>query len=61
VIGTYESLIKPTRPIKELRDIVTYLTGFNLDDLATAPSREQVIEEIAPRFDDDTVVIGHNI
>ena len=61
IIDTFQSLIQPKKTIKELKEIVRFVTGFQLEDLETAPSMEDILPEIQKYFLTNTVVIGHNI
>lgn len=61
IIGGFQSLIHPEKPLKELKSIVGFITGLSLEKLEHAPSRNQVAEEIANFFGEKTVIIGHNI
>ncbi|MEF2175936.1 MAG: 3'-5' exonuclease [Candidatus Absconditabacteria bacterium] len=61
IINTYSSLIKPKKDIKELKDIVSFITGFKLSDLEDAPYIEDILENIKPFFNENSVLIGHNV
>ncbi len=61
ILDTYTTLIKPKKDIKELKGIVKFITGLSLDQLADAPSMEEILPDIRERFDDDVVVVGHNV
>ncbi len=61
IIKTFQSLIKPTKPIKELKEIVRFLTGFSLQQLETAPNINQLLDQIQPFFTDKTIIVGQNI
>ena len=50
VIKTFQSLIKPTKPIKELKEIVRFLTGFDLQKLESAPSIQEILPQILLRL-----------
>ncbi len=61
VIGGFQSLIHPEKPLKELKSIVSFITGLSVEKLAQAPSRKKVAEEMASFFGENTIIIGHNI
>jgi DNA polymerase III epsilon subunit-like protein len=50
IIDEYQSLIKPNKKTDELKHIVGFITGLSIQDLETAPSREEVKKEIARFF-----------
>lgn len=58
---SFSSLIKPRKSIKELKTIVGHITGLRLDDLQSAPTIEEILPTIQSYFDNDTIIIGHNI
>ena len=45
VLDTFQSLIKPKKDIKELKEIVRRVTGFKLEDLEHAPSASEVFKQ----------------
>lgn len=61
ILDTYTSLIKPKKDIKELKNIVKFITWLSLDQLSDAPSMEEILPDIRHRFTNDVVVLGHNI
>lgn len=61
IINTYSSLIKPKKDIKELKDIVSFITWFKLSDLEDAPYMEDIIDTIKEYFTEDSVLIWHNV
>lgn len=61
IINEYQSLIKPDKKTDELKHIVGFITGLSINDLETAPTREQVLPEIEKFFGDNVIIIGHNI
>ncbi len=61
IIGEYQSLIKPDKKTDELKHIVWFITGLSINDLETAPNREQVEKDITHFFGENTIIIGHNI
>lgn len=61
VLDAYVSYIKPKKDIKDLKQQVTLITGLSLDDVAKAPERELVYDEIKKYFDSSSVLIGHNV
>lgn len=61
IIGEYQSLIKPDKKTDELKHIVGFITGLSISELETAPTREEVIQQIAHFFWENSIIIGHNI
>ena len=61
VIKEFKSFLKPQKDIKELRDLVAFITGISLDDLSDAPSIFDLKENIDQFFGDDVILIWHNI
>ena len=61
IIGGFQSLIRPEKPLKELKSIVSFITGLSVEKLEHAPTRAEVEQEISTFFWDQTVIIGHNI
>ena len=61
IIGEYKSLIKPDKKTDELKHIVWFITGLSISELETAPTRENVEEEIAHFFGEHAIIIWHNI
>lgn len=61
IIGGFQSLLRPQKPIKELKSIVGFITGLSVEKLEKAPSCEMISEELAPFFDENTIIVGHNI
>ncbi|MCX6822676.1 MAG: 3'-5' exonuclease [candidate division SR1 bacterium] len=57
----FQTLIKPNKKTDELKHIVGFITGLSIADLETAPTRAEVLPQIQKFFDEDTIVIGHNI
>jgi DNA polymerase-3 subunit epsilon len=57
----FQSLIKPNKKNDELKHIVGFITGLSITDLESAPTRDEVLPQIQKYFDEDTIVIGHNI
>lgn len=60
-LRTYSSPLRPSKPISELKSIVTYLTQISLEQLQNAPSMPDILHELAPFLWPKTVLIGHNI
>lgn len=46
IIGGFQSLLHPQKPIKELKSIVGFITGLSVEKLQDAPSCEEVQKEI---------------
>lgn len=61
IVSSFSSYIKPTKSMKELKDMVRVTTGIELSKLSDAPAFEEIQEKIAAYFTDETVLIGHNI
>lgn len=61
VLDTFQSLIKPQKNIKELKEIVRWVTGFQLEDLENAPDASEVFEQCKHFFWTNTVIVWHNI
>ena len=61
IVGGFQSLIRPEKPLKELKSIVSFITGLSVEKLEHAPTRAEVEQEISTFFWDQTVIIGHNI
>lgn len=57
----FQSLIKPNKKTDELKHIVGFITGLSITDLESAPTRDEVLPQILKFFDEDTIVIWHNI
>ncbi|HUF53567.1 MAG TPA: helicase C-terminal domain-containing protein [Dehalococcoidia bacterium] len=57
VLGTYTTLVRPTR---EVPDVVLSLTGLNPDELRSAPPLEAVASE-TERFMEGAILVGQNI
>lgn len=61
LVKEFKSFLKPQKDIKELRDLVAYITWISLDDLQEAPSIFDLEEEISSFFGDNVILIWHNI
>ena len=61
VIDQYQTLLRPEKELKELKNIVSFITNINLKDLETAPTPSEVEKEISRFFWKNTIVIWHNI
>jgi DNA polymerase III subunit epsilon len=59
--ATYSSLIKPNKSTTELKEIVQYVTGFDIATLQYAPNQKQVFSEVVEYLKDDLIIVGHNI
>ena len=59
--ASYSSLIKPNKSIKELKEIVQYVTGFDIAGLQFAPPHQQVFSEIQEYLQKDMILVGHNV
>lgn len=61
IINEFSSLLKPTKDLNELKTIVWFITGINVDDLTNAPTPKDIIPQIQSFFTENTILIGHNI
>jgi DNA polymerase III epsilon subunit-like protein len=59
--ASYSSLIKPSKSTTELKEIVQYVTGFDIAALQYAPSPKQVFAEVAEYLKEDMIMVGHNV
>ena len=50
ILETFLSYIKPEKPIKELKNIVQFITKIAIEDLEIAPSRNEVATQISHFF-----------
>jgi hypothetical protein len=50
IIGGFQSLIRPEKPLKELKSIVSFITGLSVEKLEHAPTRTEVEQEISTFF-----------
>lgn len=57
----FVSYIKPKKEIKELKNIVKFITWLNLKDLEDAPSINEIKDNIKRFFNKNTIVVWHNI
>ncbi|MDD2537279.1 MAG: 3'-5' exonuclease [Candidatus Absconditabacteria bacterium] len=61
VIDEFQSFIKPEKDIKELKNIVQFITKIEVAQLVFAPSIEEILPQISHFFDEKTIIIGHNV
>ncbi len=61
IINEFSSLLKPTKDLNELKTIVWFITGIAVDDIANAPTPQDILPQIQSFFTDNTILIGHNI
>ena len=61
IIDQYQTLLRPQKELKELKNIVSFITNIDLKDLDTAPTPSEVEKEISRFFWKNTIVIWHNI
>ncbi len=61
IIDQYQTLLRPQKELKELKNIVSFITNIDLKDLETAPTPSEVEKEISHFFWKNTVIIWHNI
>ena len=61
IIDQYQTLLHPEKELKELKNIVSFITNIDPKDLLSAPSPSEVEKEISRFFWKNTIVIWHNI
>ena len=61
IIDQYQTLLRPEKELKELKNIVSFITNINIEDLSSAPTPSEIEKEISHFFWDNTVIIWHNI
>lgn len=61
VINEFSSLLKPTKDLNELKTIVWFITGISIEDIANAPTPQDILPQIQQFFTEKTILIGHNI
>ena len=61
IIDQFESLIRPDKNIKELKNIVSFLTQIKTAELVFAPTILEIAEKIQHFFTPETIIIGHNV
>ena len=61
IIDQYQTLLRPQKELRELKNIVSFITNINPKDLITAPTPAEIEKEISHFFGENTVVIWHNI
>ena len=61
IIDQYQTLLRPQKELKKLKNIVSFITNINLKDLETAPSPSEIEKEISHFFWKNTIIIWHNI
>jgi DNA polymerase-3 subunit epsilon len=60
--ASYSSLIKPSKSLTELKEIVQYVTGFEISHLQYAPSPKEVFAQVAEYIiNKNLIFIGHNV
>ena len=60
-IAGFQSLIRISKPTKELKTIVGYITGISADVLQDAPTPAELEPELQQFFWSNTILVGHNI
>ena len=60
-IAGFQSLIRTSKPTKELKTIVGYITGISADALQDAPTPAELEPELQQFFWSNTILVGHNI
>jgi DNA polymerase III epsilon subunit-like protein len=58
---SFSSLIQPTKDIDQIKTIVWFITGITIEDIIKAPTKEEILAKISHFFDENTVIIWHNI
>jgi DNA polymerase III alpha subunit (gram-positive type) len=61
IIDSFESLIRPQRDIKELKNIVHFITKIETAQLVFAPTAAEILPQIQHFFGENVIIIGHNI
>ena len=61
IIDQYQTLLRPEKELKELKNIVSFITNIDPKDLLTAPTPSEVKKEISHFFWKNTIIIWHNI
>ena len=61
ILKKFSSPLRPSKPISELKSIVTYLTQTSLEQLQDAPTLDEILSEITHFLWENTVLIWHNI
>ena len=61
VIDQYQTLLRPEKELKELKNIVSFITNINPKDLLLAPIPSEVEKDISHFFWENTIIIWHNI
>lgn len=61
IIDQYQTLLHPEKELKELKNIVSFITNIDPKDLLSAPTPSEVEKEISHFFWKNTVIIWHNI
>jgi hypothetical protein len=57
VIDQYQTLLRPQKELKELKNIVSFITNIDPKDLISAPIPSEVEKEISHFFGKNTIVI----
>jgi len=50
VVDQYQTLLRPQKELKELKNIVSFITNINPKDLISAPTPSEVEKEISRFF-----------
>ncbi len=61
IIDQYKTLLRPQKELKELKNIVSFITNIDPKDLVLAPTPLEIENEISHFFWENTVVVWHNI
>ena len=61
IIDQYQTLLHPQKELKELKNIVSFITNIDIKDLVSAPNPIDVEKEISHFFWKNTVIVWHNI
>ena len=60
-IAGFQSLIRTSKPTKELKAIVGYITGISADALQDALTPAELEPELQQFFWSNTILVGHNV
>lgn len=61
IIDSFESLIRPQKDIKELKNIVKFITKIETAQLVFAPEISEITPQIEHFFGENVILIGHTI
>ena len=61
IIWGFQSLIYPEKEVKELKSVVSFITWLSVEKLKGAPRCEELLDQLAPFFWANTVIVWHNV